>query len=125
MILADTSIWIDHFRAEDAEMLRQLQARNIVMHPFIVAELALGSMRDRGRTLGSLDSLPQIRVAQIGEVREMIDKRSLYAQGVGLTDAHLLASCLLDPSAQLWTGDQKLGKAAGSLGIAAKLKWKQ
>jgi predicted nucleic acid-binding protein len=125
MILADTSIWIDHLRARDPEILRQLEAKNIVTHPHIIAELALGSLRDRAETLEVLDSLPQIRVAEIGEVREMIEIRSLYSQGIGLTDAHLLASCLLDPSAHLWTGDKRLAKAAESLGIPAKLRWKQ
>lgn len=125
MILADTSIWIDHWRARDPEILYQLEAKNIVTHPNIVAELALGSLRNRAETLEVLDSLPQIRVAEIGEVRQMIEKRSLYCKGVGLTDAHLLASCLLEPSTMLWTGDKRLARVAELVGIPAKLRWKQ
>jgi hypothetical protein len=119
MILADTTIWIDHFRSENKEMRRQLDARNIAIHPFIVAELALGSLRDRLRTLASLDFLPRVRVAQISEVREMIEIRSLYSRGIGLTDAHLIASCLIDPPTQLWTNDKRLSNAAESLAVGA------
>ena len=119
MILADTTIWIDHFRSENKEMRRQLDARNIAIHPFIVAELALGSLRDRLRTLASLDFLPRVRVAQISEVREMIEIRSLYSRGIGLTDAHLIASCLIDPPTQLWTTDKRLSNAAESLAVGA------
>ncbi len=80
MILADTTVWIDHFRSENAEMRSQLERKNIAIHPFIVAELALGSLRDRAKTLAWLDWLPQVRVAQISEVRQMIETRSLYAK---------------------------------------------
>ena len=77
MILADTSIWIDHFRSENVEMRKQLNKRNIIVHPFIIAELALGSLRDRARTLSFLDQLPLTRMAQLSEVRQMIENRSL------------------------------------------------
>ena len=121
MILADTTIWIDHFRSENLQMRRLLNTRNILIHPFIVAELALGSLRDRVRTLAWLDFLPRVRVAQTSEVRGMIELRSLYSRGIGLTDAHLIASCLLHPSTQLWTADKRLATVAQSLGITANL----
>jgi predicted nucleic acid-binding protein len=121
MILADTTVWIDHFRAGNMEMRRQLEKRNIAIHPFIVAELALGSLRERARTLAWLDYLPRVRVAQISEVREMIELRSLYSRGIGLTDAHLIASCLIHPSTLLWTNDKRLSQVAESLRIAAEL----
>jgi predicted nucleic acid-binding protein len=117
VILADTSVWIDHFRSALPE-LRNLLARNqIATHPFVIAELALGSLRDRARTLIYLDLLPQVRVAQSGEVRHMIEAHALYSKGIGLTDAHLIASCLLTPGTQLWTRDAALGKVASALGI--------
>jgi hypothetical protein len=121
MILADTTIWIDHFRSGNMELRRHIEQRNIVMHPFITAELALGSLRDRVRTLAWLDFLPRVPVAQIGEVRAMIEIRSLYGRGIGLTDAHLIASCLIRPPTLLWTADKRLSNAAESLGIAAGL----
>ena len=121
MILADTTIWIDHFRFQNQEMRNQLARRNIAIHPFIVAELALRSLRDRVQTLAWLDFLPHVRVAQIGEVRAMTEARQFYSQGIGLIDAHLIASCLIHPPTLLWTADKRLSTVAQTLGIAADL----
>jgi hypothetical protein len=121
MILADTTVWIDHFRAENKEMRRQLDTRNIAIHPFIIAELALVSLRERVRALALLDFLPHVRVAQISEVRQMIEMRSLHSRGIGLIDAHLIASCLVHPPTLLWTKDKRLSEVAQALGIAADL----
>jgi predicted nucleic acid-binding protein len=120
MILADTSVWIDHFRSGEKALQKALSEGQIVIHPFIVAELALGSLKDRIRTLGMLDLLPQVRVAQISELRTMIEVRRLYGLGIGLTDAHLIASIFLDSPTLLWTRDRNLRKVAESLGIHAK-----
>jgi predicted nucleic acid-binding protein len=94
----------------------------IVIHPSIVAELALGSLPERSKTLALLDLLPQVRVAQWSEVRRMIEAGRLYSFGIGLTDAHLIASVFIDPSTLLWTRDKRLRKAAESLGIPASLR---
>ena len=121
MILADTTIWIDHFRIEKREMQRLLENEAVAIHPMVVAELALGSLRDRVKTLAWLDFLPHVRIAQIGEVRKMIELKSLHSKGIGLTEAHLIASCLIDPPTLLWTKDRRLWKIAESLGIAADI----
>jgi predicted nucleic acid-binding protein len=115
VILADTSVWIDHFRFAIPEMRELLSRNQITMHPFVAAEMALGSLRNRARTLSDFDALPQIRIAQTREVRQMIEARSLYSKGIGLTDAHLIASCFLTPGTQLWTRDAALEKVAKSL----------
>jgi predicted nucleic acid-binding protein len=73
MILADTSVWVDHFRKRDAELYRQLQHNNISIHPFVVTELVLGNLPDRQTTIASLDLLPMVKIAQMSEVRRMID----------------------------------------------------
>jgi predicted nucleic acid-binding protein len=121
LILADTSIWIDHLRSGNREMRKHLNQGNIVIHPFIIAELALGSMQERTKTLALLDLLPQVRMAQIGEVRLMIGARRLYSLGIGLIDAHLIASVFIDSSTLLWTRNKRLRKAAEGLGIHASL----
>jgi len=121
VILADTSVWVDHFRSGNPELQRQLASRRIVMHPFVVAELALGSLGDRAKTLAFLDLLPQARVAQLSEVRQMIETRRLYSQGIGLTDAHLIASIFLHPPTLLWTRNKRLRTVAEALGIHATL----
>jgi len=97
-----------------------------VIHPFIIAELALGllekrSLQQRAKTLALLDLLPQVRVAQVSEVRPTIEARRLYNRGIGLIDAHLIASVFINPSTLLWTRDKQLRKVAEGLGIHASL----
>ncbi|MGO8986406.1 MAG: type II toxin-antitoxin system VapC family toxin [Terriglobales bacterium] len=121
MILADTSVWIDHLRLGNDELRKQLDRGQIAIHPCILAELALGSLKERSRTLALLDLLPQVRVAQLSEIRILIEARRLYGQGIGLTDAHLIASVLIHPPTLLWTRDKQLRKVAEALGIHASL----
>ncbi len=102
-------------------MERSLSQSQIVIHPWIIAELALGSLRNRTSTLAMLDLLPQARVAQTKELRHMIEARRLYNLGIGLTDAQLIASALLDPPMLLWTRDKQLRRVAEGLGIHAHL----
>jgi predicted nucleic acid-binding protein len=121
LILADTSIWIDHLRSGNKEMHKLLNQGRIVIHPFIIAELALGSLQERTKTLALLDLLPQVRLAQLSEVRHTIEARRLYSLGIGLTDAHLIASVFLNFSTLLWTRDKSLRKVAEALGIHVSL----
>ena len=125
MILADTSIWVDYLRSRNLdrnpEMEERLSSGQIVMHPFIVAEMALGSLHNRRKRLDEMESLLEVKVAQLHEVRHMIEAHTLYSKGIGLTDAHLIASCLMTPGAQLWTRDGNMEKAARALGILINL----
>ena len=98
-----------------------LDRRQIVIHPFIIAELALGSLRERTKTLALLDLLPQVRVARLGELRLMIEARRLYNLGIGLTDAHLIASVFIDSPTLLWTRDKRLRQVAETFGVHASL----
>ncbi|MGD0731708.1 MAG: PIN domain-containing protein [Terracidiphilus sp.] len=121
MILADTTIWVDHFRASNDQLRSLLEIDEVVMHPFIVAELALGSLGQRAVKLRALDDLPAVRVARLEDVRIMIEAHSLYSRGIGLVDAHLIASCLIHPLTLLWTKDRRLSDTAEFLGVAANL----
>jgi predicted nucleic acid-binding protein len=121
LILADTSVWIDHFRVGNQKMRDRLNHGLIVIHPLITAELALGSLRHRTKTLLLLDQLPQLRVAHLTEVRAMIEARRLYSLGIGLVDAQLIASIFINPLTLLWTKDKQLFKVADRLGIHAGL----
>jgi predicted nucleic acid-binding protein len=121
VILADTSIWIDYLHHSNLEMQRQLDRGRIVMHPFIVAEVALGSLHNRRKTFAFMEELGQIEVVQLEEVRSMIEIHSLYSKGIGLTDAHLIASCLIAPGTQLWTRDIRLRSVAQALRVHADL----
>ncbi len=121
MILADTSVWVDHFRSGNPEMEKRLRGGQIAMHPFVVAEISLGSLHDRRRKLDDMESLIEVNVAQFHEVRHMIEAHALYSKGIGLTDAYLIASCLLTPGTQLWTRDSAMEKVARDLGIPVNL----
>lgn len=121
MILADTSVWIDHFRSGDKELQKALNQGQILIHPWIIAELALGSLRDRAKTLAMLDVLPQVPVARTNELRLLIEARRLYSLGIGLTDAHLITSVFISPPTLLWTREKQLRRVAEGLGIHASL----
>jgi hypothetical protein len=120
VILADTSIWVDHLRRRNLEMEMRLSQGQILMHPFIVAEIALGSLHDRRKKLDDMEALLEVKVAKLNEVRHMIEAHALYSKGIRLIDAHLIASCLMTPGTQLWTRDGALEKTAKALGIAIK-----
>lgn len=120
MILADTSVWIDHLRYGNQSMARLLGEGLITTHPFVVGELACGHLPDRSRSLWVLELLPSVSVATDAEVREFIESKSLMGRGLGYVDMHLLASIRLDPGCWLWTGDARLGRVAGELGVAVR-----
>ena len=121
MILADTSIWVDYLRSRNPEMEERLSRGQIVMHPYIVAEIALGSLHNRRKRLDEMESLLEVKVAQLHEVRHMIEAHTLYSKGIGLTDAHLIASCLMTSGTQMWTRDGNMKKVAKPLGILVNL----
>jgi len=119
MILADTSIWIDHLRQADATLAERLGRQQILSHPFVIGELALGSLKARTQVIGELKRLPQAVVARDDEVLAFIEARSLAGQGIGYIDAHLLSSVLITHGTQLWTRDKRLNEIARSLSLAA------
>jgi predicted nucleic acid-binding protein len=121
VILADTSIWIDHLRGRKPEMQALLSDGRIAMHPYVIAEIALGSLQHRQRTFALMESLWRVSVANLDEVRSMIEAHKLYSQGIGLTDAHLIASCLITPGVALWTRHTNLQRVAAALGVQANL----
>ncbi len=121
MILADTSVWVDHFRKRDAALYEQLQRNDISTHPFIVTELVLGNLPDRQNAIASLDRLPMVKAAQLHEVRRLIEAHSLFRRGLGFVDAHLIASSLITPHTLLWSRDRRLRDVAETLGLKANI----
>jgi predicted nucleic acid-binding protein len=118
MILVDTSVWVDHLRAGDAQLADLLERGLVVMHPFIVGEIACGSLADRGLVLELLRDLPAASVAESDEVLGFIDRHELHGRGIGYVDVHLLASAALSEGTQLWTRDKRLLATAQALGSA-------
>lgn len=119
MILVDSSVWIDHLRASDTTLVQLLTQNNVLIHPFVRGELALGNLRQRTQVLGLLDNLPQANIADNEEIIYFIEKHALFGLGIGLIDVHLLASTLLQNNTLLWTRDKRLLAAALRLNIAA------
>lgn len=119
MILADTSVWIDHLRVGDAVLGDFLGRGGVLGHPFVTGELALGNLRQRDIVLRALRRLPQAIVASHEEVLRLVERQPLYGLGIGYVDAHLLAAVRLTEGAKLWTRDRRLRRVAVKLGLAA------
>lgn len=119
MILADTSIWIDHLNHGDPDMQGLLAAGQVVMHPFVIGEIALGSMPEWERVLFRLGNLPFAKKANDKIVIDMIGAKQLAGSVIGYVDAHLLAACLVADDTYLWTRDRRLAAVAGRLGVDA------
>jgi predicted nucleic acid-binding protein len=121
LILVDTSIWIDHLRSADAKLQTLLQNDQVVTHPFIRLELALGSIASREKVLADLALLPQAPVVASEELFSLIEHKILYRRGIGLTDLQLVSCALVDRSISIWTRDRRLGEIAHELGLRASL----
>ena len=121
MILADTSVWIDHFRNGDAEFAGRLEAGEVLSHPFVIGELAMGNLSDRAALLRELGRLPAATVARPDEVLALISREKLHGLGLGYVDACLLAATRLSPDTRLWTRDRRLAEVAARLGLAFSL----
>jgi predicted nucleic acid-binding protein len=116
MILVDTSVWVDHLRANEP-LLEDLQLQNKVLcHPFVHGELALSNLQQRSKILTALDNLPQAPLVFVDEVNFFIERHQLFGLGIGYIDARLLASIQLIGNARLWTRDKRL------LAVATQLK---
>jgi len=116
MVLVDTSIWIDHFRRTSTGLVALLENGRVRAHPFVIGELACGSLTRRSEVLALLDLLPKATVASDDEVRLLLESQRLWARGLGWVDVHLLASTRLDKTA-LWTRDRSLMTAATELEV--------
>ena len=121
MILVDTSVWIEHFRAASAMLSQLLDNGEVLGHPFVLGELALGNLRQRDEVLRVLRRLPQATSAAHQEVIQLIDREVLFGRGIGYVDAHLLAAARLTAGSKLWMHDRRLRAVAAQLHLAATL----
>lgn len=101
-------------------MAALLDAGDILMHPHVRGEIALGKLRDRAEILGRLSQMPQAVVARDGEVLHLVERHAWFGTGIGLIDAHLLAATLLTADARLWTRDGRLKRVADALRITVE-----
>ena len=118
MILVDTSVWIAHLRKGTPALAAALEQGNILMHPFVLGELACGNLKSRREVLRLLGDLPGAPQATNPEVMDFIEQRALMGRGVGYIEVHLLASVALAGTARLWTLDKRLAAVAADLKLA-------
>jgi predicted nucleic acid-binding protein len=117
LILVDTSVWIDHLNSAIAALVDALEAEDVLLHPFIIGELACGEIRRRREVLDLLGTLPSSVVATEEEVLHFIESHRLMGKGIGYIDAHLLASVTLTRGSTLWSRDKRLAAIAARLRI--------
>jgi predicted nucleic acid-binding protein len=118
VILVDTSVWIDHLHNTDGRLVALLEADEVSSHPYVIEELALGSIRQRTVVLELLGSLRQFPILRHAEVMAFVDRRNVFGRGLSAIDAHLMGSVALIGAAQLWTRDKRLVAACRDVGIS-------
>lgn len=116
MILVDTSVWVEHLRRRDDDLVHLLDEGMVLCHPFVISELALGNLKNRAEVLALLGRLPSVVLATQADVMTLIERRALHGSGLGLIDAHLLASAML-AHCRIWTTDKPLRAVAATLEI--------
>ena len=116
MILVDTSVWVEHLRHGLPRLATLLQAGEVLIHPWVIGELACGNLRNRSQVLGLLQGLPAATVASDAEVLLLIEGDRLMGRGIGYIDTHLLASARLS-HCRLWTQDRHLAAVALEQGL--------
>jgi predicted nucleic acid-binding protein len=119
MILADTSVWVEHLRGNAGQLAALLERGMVVTHPFVIGELVLGGIRVGSEVFELLHGLPGLSQATPAEILHFIDKQHLAGQGAGYVDVHLLASAILHDM-QIYTLDKRLERLAESLGVGFK-----
>jgi len=119
VILADSSVWADHFRRASPDFQQHLRTDRVLIHPSVVGELALGNLPRRRTVIAFLEALPRAVEVQDTEVLKMIEANRLHGAGIGWVDAHLVASALLT-RVDLWTRDKRLLAVAQRLGVPAR-----
>jgi predicted nucleic acid-binding protein len=116
VVLVDTSIWIDHFRKASRTLSSLLEQDEVILHSFVLGELACGNLNNRKEIIALLHALPVVTKIDDDEIMFFIEGHALMGRGVGLIDMHLLASCHLD-KCRLWTKDKRLRGMATEMGI--------
>ena len=111
-ILIDTSVWVDHFRTANEELVQLLSNGHVLWHSLVVGEIACGTPPKRLQTIADLGKLATTQSASVKETVALVQRERLFGLGCGLIDLQLLASTMLTPYAKLWTLDKNLAKLA-------------
>ncbi len=118
MVLIDTVVWIDHFHSNNEHLAMLLENEQVLIHPMVIGELAMGNLANRHQTLEDFAKLPEISVATHQEVIFFVDANRLMGTGISYVDANLLASVIAHSDAELWSRDRRLNEAASKFDVA-------
>lgn len=121
LIIVDTSIWIDHLRRANLELNRLIATDQCVLHPYVLAEIALGNLPDWSRRISRLAALPSVEPLAPAELLQAIARLELQGSGLGFVDAHLLGVASIQPNMRLWTRDRRLAEHAEAMSLRADL----
>ncbi|YCM43875.1 PIN domain-containing protein [Verrucomicrobiaceae bacterium 227] len=118
-ILADTNIWVKHFRVANPLLGDLLEDNEILCHPIVIGELSMGNLARRELTICDFEALARPREASWDETRHLVESRQLYGKGLQWNDVTLLASCIIS-EVPLWTLDARLAHQAQLAGVCFK-----
>ena len=118
MILVDTTVWIDHLRGHEPDLMDAVNARRVLMHPMVIGELVCGNLPHRKRHLATWGTMPMVEELGHEEVLSQIESRRLMGRGIGFVDAHVLCACLNSDGTLLWSRDKSLRRLAEEYGVA-------
>lgn len=121
MTLVDTSVWLDHLNAGVPALQQMLLNDEVVIHRYVIGEIAMGNWKRRTETLVEIEKMRQVFPATHDEVMHLVEKAKLYGIGIGYVDAHLLATVRMTEGCKFWTRDKRLRAAATDLGVASPL----
>lgn len=115
-MIVDTSVWIGHLRKGEPMLSANLEKGIVLIHPFIIGELACGNLKNRKGILSLLEGLPTPTLADHEDALGLVERERLHGRGIGWIDVHLLASARLS-GVPIWTLDRRLSEVATSLGV--------
>lgn len=116
-VLADTSIWIDHFHRANPQFQEFLRASQVWTHAVVIGELAAGRLAHRDEVLRHLQKLPRADEIDLAEGLHLIAQHGLAGRGLSWADIQLLAAAKIG-HLSLWTRDRALTAAVAELGLA-------
>ena len=116
MVLVDTAAWVDFFRSGDDRLSALLSNGQVVSHPYVIGELALGHLSNRNEILMLLRELPSCGGDVELDFEQFVLENELIGKGVGFVDCSLLMACI-EAGCQIWTVDKRLKKVAKQLGV--------
>jgi predicted nucleic acid-binding protein len=114
VVLVDTSVWVEHLRSGTIGLDALLNDGDVACHPFVIGELACGTLKNRTEILSLLQDLPMATRADDEEVFRFIEDCKLMGKGLGFIDIHLLMSAMLSKM-PLWTLDKRLHEVYSKL----------